>query len=144
MASANWYGKGLVHLTSGDFAWSADHTINCALLSGQYIPDEETDELWGDISAYEAEGTGYTQVTLTGKAVTYYAVPKEIWYSATNNIEYAEITISCRYIAFYVNSGTAETSYLVGWIDLGENKVIAAAPFTFTWSTNGIFRIRKP
>ena len=143
MAVANWYGKGLTNLLAGNYAWSNAYNIKAALLSGQYTPDEENHELWSHVSEYEVEGTGYSKVAMNCVGPTYLPVVKEIWFDSTVNIVYSGATFSARYIVLFADSGIANTQYLIGWIDLGENKIVQDNDFSFTWNENGIFRLRK-
>ena len=63
-ATQNLYKKFVEHLAKGDIALKASGgaSVKCALLLNTYTPNMSTDEVLGDVSAYEvsADGTGYT------------------------------------------------------------------------------------
>lgn len=135
------YGNFFKHMAMGDIPWKASGgvSLKCALLKNTYTPNQDTDDVWGDISAHEIEGTGYTA---GGVAVT----PSDPVYVSADNIlqmdctdaEWAELTGTCRTAVLYVD-GT--TKYLVAYTDNGEDKVATAEPFKVRFGTNGAVKI---
>ncbi len=56
-----------------------------------------------------------------------------------NNVTWSNATVTAVGAVIYKNTGTASTSPLVGYIDLGGSKTSLAGNFTIQWDTaNGI------
>jgi hypothetical protein len=141
MANISWYTKGVRHLMIGDCRWKAGETYKIALLDGQYLPDKDTHELWGDISSYEITGAGYAAKALTITSPVHVPATSCLWYGAADVTWDAENQyIAARYAIVYADGGTAETRYLIGYIDFGEVKLAQAQDFVLPFNVNGIFR----
>lgn len=143
MASSHFYGKAIKNLAAGNWAWNSSHNIVLALMNGQYLPDESTEELWSDISEYEVEGINYSRTTLTIIEPTYFSSAREIWLDSSTNVLLELATLSARYAVIFIESGDPLTEYLVGWIDFGENRIAQENDFAINWTENGIFRLRR-
>jgi hypothetical protein len=60
-----WYGKALANALGGETSgenrmtnWRTDD-MKVALLTSSYTPNQDTHEVWADVSAYQISGTGY-------------------------------------------------------------------------------------
>lgn len=91
----------------------------------------------GDVSANEIAGAGYTAGggTLAGKAVTQGATTK---WDATD-IQWAAATFSAWHAVMY--DDTHATDDLIGSIDFGGQKTVAAGIFKIQWHVNGIITL---
>lgn len=58
MATGDFYASALSKAFSANITWGT--SVKCALLTASYTPALNTDVFWGDISANEASGTGYS------------------------------------------------------------------------------------
>jgi hypothetical protein len=146
--TAFWYGLALVSAFGGatepesyNIDWLTD-TINVALVSDSYTPNQDTDQFWSDVVAYEVSGIGYTAdgETLIDKTVTYTGSTNTLKLDA-GDVVWADSTISARYAVVYKVGGTEETSPLLGYIDYGVEKESVTGPFIITWATAGILTI---
>lgn len=140
-ATSKAYGNFFKHLAKGEIPWLASGGIalKVALLKNTYTPNQDTDDVFGDISAHEIEGTGYTA---GGASVT----PSDPVYVGAGNIlqmdctdaEWAELTATCRYAVLYVDGAT---KYLVAYTDNGEDKSPSAEPFKVRFGSDGPVKI---
>jgi hypothetical protein len=117
-------GKGLL----GDLS-SAANDITVNLVTDSWTPTQQTDASWAAISANEGSGAGYAAVVLTGKTVTSSALV--IKFDA-DDADFGTCTVTFRYVT------VRKSDYLIGYVDMGENKVYSASPCKVMWSaTNG-------
>ena len=128
-ATQNLYKKFVEHLAKGDIALKASGgaSVKCALLLNTYTPNMSTDEVLGDVSAYEvsADGTGYAAggvaCALSDPAIDGSAVECDI-----ADAEWASLTLTARYAVWYVTSETAGLRYLIALRDFGEDVALSA------------------
>lgn len=109
-------GKGLVDLTTGP--------IKVALFTASYVPDQNVDAVWTDISANEASGTGYSTggMAITGVGWAYDAGPGVVKLTC-DQIVFPTVTLSFRYTVVYASGGTVP---LLGFHDHGSTQSPAA------------------
>lgn len=147
MATSKWYANGLKNITSGLCGWATTYNITCALLTNDYTPNEDTDEIWTDVSSYEVTDAEYAQVEITVTPPSYVAETKTIFYSCTEDeIVWGDptaVTFDARYLVVYADTGTDATDFLIGYVDFGEIKSVVASTFTFTFDENGLFSLRR-
>lgn len=138
--SAKWYGNAFLKAFNKEIDWDTD-TIKVALCTDSYTPDQDADEYFDDVTN-EVEGDGYTAggATLAGKTLTYTGVTNVVKFDA-NDTTWAASTITARYAVIYLDTETASTSPLLGYVDFGEDIISVAGTFTITWSSDGIFTI---
>jgi hypothetical protein len=130
--TAKVYGNFLLGLMSSTPArrpdWAAD-TINLALVTATYTPNQDTDTFWGDtgISSNElASGGGYTTGgnALATKSSTYDGTSNEARFTATSPVTWTFVgNKAFRYGVVYKNTGTATTSPLIAFIDYGAQSI---------------------
>ena len=98
-------------------------TIRVALVTSSYTPDQDTHEDYADITN-EVVGTGYTAegAALASVTVTKDNTDNEGVFDAAD-VVWTTSTITARGAVIYKDSGTAGTSWLICYLDFGENKV---------------------
>ena len=135
--SAKAYGNFPKHLAAGLVAFTTD-TIKCALTTSTYTPDQDNHDYFNDVTN-EVTGTGYTAggATLASKTSTYSGGSNTLALDAAD-VTWASSTITARRAVVYKDTGTASTSPLIGYVDLGEDLSSTGGPFTITWDAAGM------
>lgn len=141
-AATKAYGLFFKNLAMGNIPWKASGgaALKVALLNNTYTPNQDTHEVFSDVSA--AEITGATGYTAGGVAVT----PSDPAYDAGTNVlkldcsdaEWAELTATARYAVLYVDGAT---KYLVAYHDNDADKTATAEPFKVRFSADGAVKI---
>lgn len=129
------YERFKANLMNKEVDLEAD-TINVALLSGGHS-FTSTDNTWGDISANEISGTGYTAKgqALSSKAVTQAATTK--WDAA--DTVWSSSTFTAAHAVIY--DDTVGTDDLVCSLDFGGNQSVSNGTFTIQWDSAGIITL---
>ena len=114
---------------------SGGDTIKVALMTNSHA-FTNTDDVWGDVSANEISGAGYTAggATLGGQAVTEATATKwdgddTAWTSATFSAWHCVIV------------DITNTSSLICSIDFGGEQAVASGTFTIQWNAAGIITL---
>jgi len=114
---------------------SGGDTIKVGLLDNSHS-FTSTNTVWGDISANEISGTGYTAggATLASQSVTvgsttYFDAADTAWTSASFTAYHAAIY------------DTTNTSSLVCSIDFGGAQTVTNGTFTIQWNASGIISL---
>ena len=91
----------------------------------------------------EVSGDGYNAggAEATTKAVT--EATKVTTFDA-DDVTWTSSTITARYSILYLSTGTAGTSYLIGYADFGEDKSSSSGDFTVAWDDSGILTLTVP
>ena len=134
-----FYDNAKKNLWNGTINLASD-PLNVALVGSGYTPNQATDQYWSNVAANEVSGTGYTAggQALTGQSVTADTVNHRGKFTA-NNVTWSNATVTAVGAVIYKNTGTANTSPIVGYIDFGGVKSSSAVSFTIQWdATNGI------
>jgi len=139
MATTKTYGSLIAKAFNKEVDFDSD-TIKVALLSSSYTPNQDTDDYFNDVSAYEVTGTGYTAggATLANKSVTYTSGTNVTKFDA-DDVSWTSSTITARYAVVYDSTGTASTSALIGYVDFGSNQSSSSGTFSIVWDAAGIF-----
>ena len=139
MATTKTYGSLITKAFNKEIDWDTD-TIKVALVTSSYTPDQDAHDYWDDVSANEASGTGYTAggATLASKTVGYTAGTNVTKFDAAD-VSWAASTVTARYAVIYVDTGSAATSPLIGYVDFGSNQSSSAGTFSIVWDAAGIF-----
>jgi len=121
---------------------SGGDTLKCMLVDDTRAPVEATDEFIGNtINANEVSGTGYTaggatlanqSIALSGGTVTFDA--DDITWSQN-----AAGFTDARYAIIYKDTGTATTSRVICYADLGGNKGNVDGDLTLQMDASGIW-----
>ena len=144
MATANWYGQALLGQYSATAArrvdWVTD-TIKCSLHTTTYVPNQDTHVFFSDATNELSTAGGYTAggLALSGKSTSYDAATNESRLIAAN-AQWTGATFACRYALVWKDTGTASTSPLLGYVDLGAQS-ITGGTFTITWDATGVLKI---
>jgi len=117
-------------------------TIKVALMSPAHTFDPSTDAntSWGDVSANEVSGTGYTA---GGEALQSKLIGvdnnggKGVFLAADVVWNYASFIT--RYAVIYDDS--TNPKYLIACVDFNENKQSSSGDFTIQWDSSGILSI---
>jgi len=126
MATVRAYGPGVMSLLSKEINWLTD-TIKVALVADGYVPDQDTHRYFSSVVASEAAGTGYSAggATLASKTMVYTAVTNSVTLSCVDPT-WGGTSITYRYAVFYMSTGTAATSPLIAYVDLGVTTTVVA------------------
>jgi hypothetical protein len=118
-------------------------TIKCALVTNSYVPNQNTDDFWNDVSANEVSGTNYSAggntlatptVTLSGAGlVTVDASDPAAWSQSGTGFSNA------RYAVIYVSTGVSSTSDLIGYASFGSDVGNVSGDLTVTVNASGLF-----
>lgn len=146
MATANWFGLALSGQYSATAArrvdWVTD-TIKTMLLTSSYAWNQDTNDFVSVVNTNEISGTGYTAggFTLASKSVTYDAPSNTLRLIAANAV-WTSASFTARYGVVYKDTGTAATSPLLGYVDLGGSQTVTSGTFTIQWdATDGVLRL---
>ena len=117
-------------------------TIRVALVTSAYTPSQDDHEDYADITN-EVVGDGYVAEgeALANKSVTKDNTDNEGVFDA-DDITWAASTITARGAIIYMDSGTANTSWFIAYIDFGSDKSSSSGDFTITWNSEGIILIQ--
>lgn len=139
-ATSHVYGLALQSLVSGSINYTGA-TVKAILLTSSYTPNQDTHRFKSDLSG-EAVGTGYTAggQTLTSKTSTY-ATGSHILTLDCADPTWPTTTVSARYIAFYVDTGTSTTSPLISYVDFGANVTSTGGTWTYPVPATGIAQL---
>lgn len=139
------YGKlpGIVFggFSSGD-SFNIDYlsdSVKAMLCTSSYTPDQDNHTTKADVTS-EVTGTGYTA---RGNAIS----SKTISYSSSTNVttfsgaqvDWTSSTITARIAVIYKDTGTDNTSPLIGYFDFGSNQSSSSGTFSLVWNVAGIF-----
>lgn len=144
MATANWYGQGLLGQYSVTAArrvdWVTD-TIKVALTTSAYTPDQDVHDFFNDVTN-EITGTGYSAggVTLGSKSTSYDTTSNETRLIAAN-AQWTSASFTAAKAVIFKDTGTASTSPLLGYVDFGGNETVSSGTFTIQWDATGVLKI---
>lgn len=145
MATGTLYGQTFTGQYSATAArridWVTD-TIKVTLHTATYAPNRDTHVFASDLTNELPTAGGYTVggATLGTKSVSYDATSHETRLIAADPA-WTSATFTCRYAAVWKDTGTAATSPLIGYIDLGA-QTITGGTFTIDLDqVNGVFKI---
>jgi hypothetical protein len=141
MATAAVYGNHLLGQYSATAArrvdWVTD-TIKCTLHTATYAPNQDTHTFASDLTNELATGGGYTAggVTLASKTTAYDSATNQTRLDAAD-VSWAGMSNTFRYAVVWKDTGTAATSPLIGYVDLGAT-TITGTTFTIQWDPTGV------
>lgn len=122
--------KGQWGATSGHRVDWVNDTIKMALLDTE--PNQDTAEFWSDVSAHEVSGSGYTAGgnALTTKSLSYASSTQAVSFIA-DDVAWTGLSVSnVRWVVVYKDTGTAGTSPLMAYLDLGTKLSPSGQDFT--------------
>lgn len=135
------YPSFTYRVARGDIAFLTD-TIKALLATATYTLSTAHDAL--DDITNECADAGYARQTLGTKTITQDGSLRTVFDAA--DLDFGNnVSISGRYIIVFKDSGTASTSYLLGYCDLtggaGGNVSSVNSDFDLAWNASGIYRI---
>lgn len=113
-------------------------TIKVMLCGSGYTPNQTTHAYKSSVTS-EVSGTNYTAggQTVGSKTVTLSTLTQQFDAADTT---FSNITVSgITQAVVYVDTGSAATSALIGYIDFGTTYNISAGDFVIQWAATGIF-----
>lgn len=145
VVTAKWFGNALLGQFSATAArrvdWVTD-TVKVALVKSAYVPDQDKHDFWNDVSANEITGTGYTAggKTLAEKTSKYDEASNTVRLDAKDT-EWTEATFTARFAVIYKDTGAAETSPVLAYVDFGADQTVSSGTFKIEWDTDGVMRV---
>lgn len=117
-------------------------TIKLALLTSSYTPNQDTDNFFDDVSAYEVANSGtYSAGGATLAVTTSQDDTDNEGVMDATDVAFTSATITARYAVIYKSTGTASTSPLALLIDFGSDKSSSSGTFTITFAAEGILNL---
>jgi hypothetical protein len=139
--AAHLYDNFQAGMIAGKINPSSD-TLNIALCTSSYTPNQGSDTFWSTPQANEVSGTGYTA---GGQALTSTSwtlnTGTNVWTYTAANPQWSGATLTAaKAVVYDVTSGAAASSrYLVGWIDFGGNVSPSNQTLIITPNASGLF-----
>lgn len=129
------YGKFAQYLANKQIDFDTD-VIKVALFTSSYTPNQDTDDLYSNLSNEHAATGNYSTggETLANASITQTANVLKL---DGDNITWSSSTITARYAVIYDSSN----SCLIGFVDFGENMSSSNSDFTITWNASGIITL---
>jgi hypothetical protein len=139
MATAKLYGKARESLWAGTINWVGG-SVKAMACTASYTPDQDVHKFKSDVTN-ETSGTGYTAggLTVTTKTAVYDGSTNTIVLDCDDTI-WNSSSISLRYVVLYVDTGTASTSPLIGYVDQGSTLTSISGPIGVVWDATGAIR----
>lgn len=116
-------------------------TLKIALVTSAYTPDASTHDLFDDVNANEVSGNNYTPGGETLADVTVTESSGTVKFDNTNDITWSQDGsgfTNARYAILYKETGSASTSPLIAYADLGGDKGNQAGDLTLEFDAAGI------
>jgi len=139
--TAKWYGLNVKDQWGATpVNWVSD-TIKTSLHLVAYVPNQDTDEFFSAATNELTATGGYTAggVTLGSKSLTYDSPTNEARLIA-GNASWASATFTCRIAVVYKSTGTAATSPVMGYVDMGADQSVSSGTFTIQWDATGVLK----
>lgn len=137
--TAHWFTKGGKNLVEQEIGWLVS-PIYCALLGGGFVFNQDTPEVWGDVSPSEVVGPGYTTLGLpiNNRSVVIDAASNETRLLG-DPVQWTGATITSRGGIIYVNTGVKP---LLGYVDFEIDRASEGGLFRIDWPATGVLRTR--
>lgn len=136
------YNSYFVNQMNGNIDLDTDD-IAVALVTSDYTPDINTHESFDDITN-EVTGDGYTA---GGETIANTTVTKDNTDNAGvfegDNVSWTDSTITAAGAILYKRTGTATTSWLIGYLDFDGDQSSNVGTFEIQWDSNGIIRSKQ-
>jgi hypothetical protein len=127
------YDHFLDNIVKGNFNFSSD-TIKVALVTSTYTPDKAAHTAYSDLTN-EVTGTGYTAGGLATTPTLTLDTTNHREDITFSNVTWNTATITARAAVIYKSTGTGSTSWLVCYVDFGQDVSSTAAAFSVTFSS---------
>ena len=138
------FPKNLMKGKFGDLS-NAGVTVKCLLMTSSASISQENWETLTDVNTdgHEVSGDGYTTGGAEATTKTATESTKVTTFDA-DDVTWTSSTITARYSILYLSTGTAGTSYLIGYADFGADKSSSSGDFTVKWDASGILTLTVP
>src|SRR5262245_59262714 len=136
---SKWFTKGGKNLVEAEVGWVTG-PINVALMGAGFTFDQDLPEVWGDVSASEASGTGYTAggVAIANRAVTL-DLPSNESRLMGDPVQWTSSSISARGAVIYATPGAKP---VLGYVDFTSDRTSENGLFRIEWPATGVLRTR--
>jgi hypothetical protein len=126
------FSKFAQYLANKQIDFDTD-TIKVALFTNSYTPNQDTDDLYSNLSNEHAATGNYSTggETLSNASLTQ---TLNVIKLDGDNITWSSSTITARYAVIYDSTN----SCLIAYVDFGEDKSSSGSDFTITWNESGI------
>ena len=143
MAIAKMYGNFIAKALNKEIDWDSDE-IKVALFTEDFVPNQDTQEYFDDLSGEVPNGDGYIPggVTLTNKTITYNPADNSVTIDA-DDVVWTDASISARYAVIYDNTPTTNKP-LIAYIDFGSTMSSTNANFSLVFADDGIAKFTTP
>lgn len=138
------YNAGLAEILKG-INFEVDD-IKVAILNTSYTPNVDTDINFDDVNTNEISSSGYTAggKSLTGLSVYQDDINDRAYIEDMADVVWTSLTASnVRYLVFYKNKGTAATSVLLFYLNLGTTYNLAGQDFSILPTLGVLLRLLK-
>lgn len=134
------YNSAKGKLMDGSIDLDTD-TINIALVTSSYTPNQDTHEDFDDITN-EVTDTGYTAggATLSNVSISINTTDNRAELDA-DDVTWSDSSITARGAVIYKDTGTAGTSWLICYLDFTSDYTSTNSDFTITWGADGIINL---
>ena len=138
------FPKNLMKGKFGDLS-NAGVVVKCLLMTSSASISQENWETLTDVNTdgHEVSGTGYSAGGAEATTKTATESTKVTTFDA-DNVTWSSSTITARYSVLYLSTGTAGTSYLIGYADFDADKSSSSGDFTVQWDASGILTLTVP
>lgn len=135
------YGLAMQSILNKEIDFDTD-TVKVMLATSSYTPAQDTHRYASSLTGFEITGTGYTAggATLASKTVTYDTATNTLTLDCADP-QWTNATITARYAIFYVSTGTASTSPLICYWDLGQDESVYGDTFTLQIPSAGLLTL---
>lgn len=140
--TANVYGNALGHAFNKLIDWDTD-VIKLALCTSLYVPNQDTNSFFSNVTNELATGGGYTAggFTLASKTATYDAASNTLVLDAAD-LSVANTTLTWRVAVIYdATPATAITQPLIGYFVSDVDITSTGGTTSIAFSTSGVVRI---
>lgn len=140
MATAKLYASYVAKVNNKEIDFDTD-TVKVVHLKNTYTPSQTTHAYYSDVNTHVVTGTNITAggQAVASKTVTLVTLTQQFDAADTTFTNITTNSPHIRYSVVYVDTGTAATSPLIGYIDWGADLPVVGGDFTVRWAATGIF-----
>lgn len=140
MATGKLYASYVAKANNGEINFSSG-AIKAVHLKNTYTPAQATHDYYDDVNAHVVTGTNITAggQAVASKTVTLVSLTQQFDAADTTFTNITTNSPHIRYTVVYLDTGTASTSPLIGYIDWGSDLPVVGGDFTVRWAATGIF-----
>lgn len=146
--TTHWYALAFAHafggLTEPETTYFIDYltdTINVALTTSSYSPNQNTDAFWSTPQANEMAASGTYAAggaTLATKTMTEASLVVTL---GAATVTWTSVTGTFRNLVIYKVGGTAATSPLLAYVVISADQSPSNQTINITWNASGIVKV---